>query len=170
MAAKSFKVPVIGSLARGIEALPVARAMDSLKTGEGRVYLVDDVHGSPHILRGVETRFTGPDFQVGGMMHITTGAHGAAAVKLEIVAINDVNQLTVKNLPAKEIVDMLRSPEGFHFKVAPKIDQTAVYNAVFNKLEAEGCVGIFPEGGSHDRTNLLSLQGRPTSCSVDNTN
>jgi glycerol-3-phosphate O-acyltransferase/dihydroxyacetone phosphate acyltransferase len=33
-----------------------------------------------------------------------------------------------------------------------------VYNKVLNKLEKGGCIGIFPEGGSHDRTELLPLK------------
>src|SRR5262249_46437859 len=44
------------------------------------------------------------------------------------------------------------------YKVAPKVDQTQVYEAVFQRLNEGGCVGIFPEGGSHDRTELLPLK------------
>ena len=53
------------------------------------------------------------------------------------------------------------SKEGFKgtkFKLAPHIDQTKVYQAVFDRLKSGGCVGIFPEGGSHDRTELLPLK------------
>jgi len=52
-------------------------------------------------------------------------------------------------------------PEGFtgsKYKTAPKVDQTQVYDAVFDRLSAGGAVGIFPEGGSHDRTELLPLK------------
>ncbi len=47
---------------------------------------------------------------------------------------------------------------GSKYKLAPHIDQTKVYQAVFDRLKAGGCVGIFPEGGSHDRTELLPLK------------
>ena len=50
--------------------------------------------------------------------------------------------------------------KGTKFKVAPHVDQTAVYQAVFKRLGTGGCVGIFPEGGSHDRTTLLPLKGK----------
>ncbi len=43
-------------------------------------------------------------------------------------------------------------------KLAPYTDQTKVYEAVFDRLRSGGCVGIFPEGGSHDRTELLPLK------------
>jgi glycerol-3-phosphate O-acyltransferase/dihydroxyacetone phosphate acyltransferase len=49
--------------------------------------------------------------------------------------------------------------EGVTFKVAPKVDQTEVYDAVFDTLSQGGCIGIFPEGGSHDRPELLPLKG-----------
>lgn len=33
-----------------------------------------------------------------------------------------------------------------------------MYSAVYQKLIDGGCIGIFPEGGSHDRTDLLPLK------------
>lgn len=48
--------------------------------------------------------------------------------------------------------------QGSKYKLAPYTDQTKVYEAVFDRLRNGGCVGIFPEGGSHDRTELLPLK------------
>jgi glycerol-3-phosphate O-acyltransferase/dihydroxyacetone phosphate acyltransferase len=48
--------------------------------------------------------------------------------------------------------------EGTKYKLAPHIDQSLVYEAVFSCLRSGGCIGIFPEGGSHDRTELLPLK------------
>lgn len=68
----------------------------------------------------------------------------------------------------------------FPFKVIPKIDQAQVYdtvyevlsNGLFSKKKKKkiilkskyyiylgDCVGIFPEGGSHDRTEVQELKG-----------
>jgi glycerol-3-phosphate O-acyltransferase/dihydroxyacetone phosphate acyltransferase len=33
-----------------------------------------------------------------------------------------------------------------------------MYGSVYQKLTEGGCIGIFPEGGSHDRTDLLPLK------------
>lgn len=33
-----------------------------------------------------------------------------------------------------------------------------MYSSVYQKLSDGGCIGIFPEGGSHDRTDLLPLK------------
>lgn len=60
---------------------------------------------------------------------------------------------------APEHTESGRIYEGTPFKVAPKVDQSKVYDQVFKKLNKGGCVGIFPEGGSHDRTELLPLKG-----------
>jgi glycerol-3-phosphate O-acyltransferase/dihydroxyacetone phosphate acyltransferase len=53
--------------------------------------------------------------------------------------------------------------EGTAFKIAPKLDQTEVYDAVHTVLHHGGSIGIFPEGGSHDRTDLLPLKGKTAS-------
>jgi len=58
----------------------------------------------------------------------------------------------------KELKGAKEGFKGTKFKLAPHIDQTKVYEAVFARLRAGGCVGIFPEGGSHDRTELLPLK------------
>jgi hypothetical protein len=50
--------------------------------------------------------------------------------------------------------------KGSKFKVAPHVDQTQVYNAVFKRLQTDGYIGIFPEGGSHDRPKMLPLKGK----------
>lgn len=37
------------------------------------------------------------------------------------------------------------------YDIFKRVDQSNVYSKVLNKLEKGGCIGIFPEGGSHDR-------------------
>ncbi len=44
------------------------------------------------------------------------------------------------------------------YKVLPKIDQKEVFTNVFQRLNEGGCIGIFPEGGSHDQTKLLPIK------------
>ena len=38
------------------------------------------------------------------------------------------------------------------------IDQSTVFDGVYEALRMGQCLGIFPEGGSHDRTDLLPLK------------
>ena len=46
----------------------------------------------------------------------------------------------------------------FNWQIIPNLNQSAVYEAVCKRLGEGACFGIFPEGGSHDRTTLLPLK------------
>ena len=169
MAAKSLKRAVIGTLSKGVGALPVARSMDNLEPGRGAVYLPDP-QTQPTLLRGKGTAFDGPGFEVGGTISLPSingkthssriqEIRGAEelVLKTPFEGQDPILQLTGKrNLESGGPDDDF---EGCIFKVAPHVDQTQVYDAVFKRLDADGCIGIFPEGGSHDRPDLLPLKG-----------
>ncbi|EEP80432.1 potential glycerol-3-phosphate acyltransferase [Uncinocarpus reesii 1704] len=176
IAEKSFKRRFIGLLARTAGAVPVSRAMDNLKPGQGTIYLPDPVN-NPTLLRGIGTNFEDPQFQVGGTITLPT-VNGKAA-STDIREIHGPEELILKKpFMTKDALYQLTgrsdiSPDGrftgdadanvsdfqgTKFKVAPHIDQTQVYRAVFDTLNHGGCIGIFPEGGSHDRPDLLPLK------------
>ena len=48
--------------------------------------------------------------------------------------------------------------EHYSFKIVPKVDQTSVYTSVISRLTTGQSIAIFPEGGSHDRTELLPIK------------
>ncbi|KAJ6163125.1 hypothetical protein N7497_003104 [Penicillium chrysogenum] len=176
IADKSFKRKFIGFLARSVGTLPVARAMDNLKPGTGTIYLPDPIN-QPTLLRGVGTNFEGKGFERDGTIALPTingTSHSTA-----IAEIKGPEELVLKKafkhrdalaqLTGRQDIDRdgnftgdasAQDPDfkGTKFKVAPHVDQTAVYEAVFKRLGTGGCVGIFPEGGSHDRTTLLPLK------------
>jgi glycerol-3-phosphate O-acyltransferase/dihydroxyacetone phosphate acyltransferase len=176
IAEKSFRRKFIGLLARGIGTLPVARAMDNLKAGTGTIYLPDPVN-QPTLLRGVGTNFEGPGFEKEGTIALPTingTSHSTAIAEIrgpeELILKKPFKhrdalfQLTGRkdigsdgSFPGNA-VEQDPDFKGSKFKVAPHVDQTAVYKAVFARLNAGGCVGIFPEGGSHDRPSLLPLK------------
>ncbi|KAL1965058.1 hypothetical protein VTN77DRAFT_6118 [Rasamsonia byssochlamydoides] len=175
IAEKSFRRKFIGLLARGIGAVPVARAMDNMKPGEGTIYLPDPVN-QPTLLRGVGTKFDG--FEPEGTIALPTingTSHSATIAEIrgpeELIlkkpfkARDALYQLTGRT----DITDdgkftgdvseqNLSDFKGSKFKYAPHVDQSAVYKAVFGRLSTGGCIGIFPEGGSHDRPELLPLK------------
>jgi glycerol-3-phosphate O-acyltransferase/dihydroxyacetone phosphate acyltransferase len=174
IAEKSMRRTFIGPAARLVGAVPVGRALDSTKSVKGNVYLPDP-DNDPTLLRGHDTNFEHKDFQVGGLIVLPAVKNAAANAEiLEILGPEELrlkkpfkgstalNQLTGRKLvvpDGKTEDDMPKEFAGTPFKVAPKVDQTKVYDAVFEKLNQGGCVGIFPEGGSHDRTELLPLKG-----------
>jgi glycerol-3-phosphate O-acyltransferase/dihydroxyacetone phosphate acyltransferase len=165
MAEKSFDKPIIGPLARLIGAVPVSRAMDNTKAVPGTVYLPDPDE-NPKLLHGIGTSFDGPEFEIGGSIYlpyIKGESH-----KLDIAEIRGPHEILLKIAPTHtDVLHQLSGPVGTSFKVAPHVDQTAVYDAVFERLRNAGCIGIFPEGGSHDRPDLLPIKGRWPNASVE---
>ena len=184
-AEKSMRRKFIGACARIMGAVSVGRAMDSLKTAKGKIYLPDPVN-DPTLIRGVDTQFD-KEAQVGGLLALppvngnTTSAEILEIIspeeirlKKEFTGADAVKQLTGKTNVNKEgqlidgggsgAKDLDQAFQGTAFKTAPKVDQTKVYNAVFDRLNMGGCVCIFPEGGSHDRTELLPLKGESQIC------
>lgn len=49
------------------------------------------------------------------------------------------------------------------FKVIPHVDQHVLYDKVHACLAESGCIEIFPEGGSHDQSQMLPLKGNDPS-------
>lgn len=187
IAERSMRRRFIGMMARLMGAVPVARALDMVKSGEGKIYLPDPMH-DPTLVRGVGTKFDGPDVQVGGLL-VLPSVNGTAA-NAEIQEIHGPEELrlkkpfkgktAMKQLTGRDDIDdggrivngidgatgIKGDFEGTTYKVAPKVDQTKVYDAVFQRLNQGECVGIFPEGGSHDRTELLPLKGMYSRASI----
>ena len=173
IAEKSMRRRFIGAAARAAGAVPVGRALDSTKPAAGKIYLPDP-ENEPTLIRGVATKFEA-EAQVGGLLVLPTVDGIAANTEILEIRGNEEIKLkkefkgdvALKQLTGKPLNGGIQENgeaekavfQGIKFKVAPKIDQTRVYDAVFERLEAGGCVGIFPEGGSHDRTEILPLKG-----------
>jgi glycerol-3-phosphate O-acyltransferase / dihydroxyacetone phosphate acyltransferase len=179
IAEKSMKRKFVGAGASAVGALPVGRALDNVKPAKGKIYLPDPVN-DPTLLRGVGTNFDTSAFQVGGLIVLPTVKGQTASTDIsEIISAEEIRlkkpfkgkvaleKLTGRNdisddgkiMNGNGGIGKDSNFEGTNFKVAPHIDQTIVYDAVFQRLNEGGCVGIFPEGGSHDRTELLPLKG-----------
>ena len=173
IAEKSMRRRFIGAAARSVGAVSVGRALDSTKAASGKIYLPDPAK-EPLLIRGVDTKFT-QEAQVGGLLVLPT--HNGTAANTEIAEIISDEEIKLKKEFKGDVAEKQltgrpweaddhtngsykdKDFSGITYKVAPKVDQTQVYDAVFERLQAGGCVGIFPEGGSHDRTELLPLKG-----------
>ncbi|EMC98239.1 hypothetical protein BAUCODRAFT_32226 [Baudoinia panamericana UAMH 10762] len=174
IAEKSIHRPVIGFFSKLIGAVPVGRAMDSKKPAEGKIYLPDP-EGDPTLLKGNGTDFTNEKvFMPGGLLVLPSVDNTAASTEIkEILGPTELRlkkafkgdvaykQLTGRPLDQAngQTEKVTEKFEGISFQVAPHVNQSKVYEKVFDEIEQGGCVGIFPEGGSHDRTELLPLKG-----------
>jgi glycerol-3-phosphate O-acyltransferase/dihydroxyacetone phosphate acyltransferase len=176
IAEKSMRRKFIGWFSRHVGAVSVGRALDMVKPATGKVYLPDPT-GDPLLLKGVGTNFE-KEAQVGGLVVLPSVKNVAANADVaEILGPEEIRlkkpfkgAIAMRQLTGRDDVDEdgkftnkeQKGPapdfEGAKFKTAPKVDQTQVYDAVFDRLKGGGAVGIFPEGGSHDRTELLPLK------------
>ncbi|KAI9931928.1 hypothetical protein ASPWEDRAFT_40278 [Aspergillus wentii DTO 134E9] len=164
IAEKSMNEPWIGSLASCMGALPVVRAMDQAKPGKGTICQADPVD-DPTLIHGFDTDFTQPEYMIGGQITIPKRSPEGSPETGSIAEILGPDALRLRK-PLKTLVslDEINSGEaedqsqGSTFKIAPHIDQSRMFSAVFEELSRGGCIGIFPEGGSHDRSNLLPLK------------
>lgn len=170
IAAKSMGRKFIGTMSSWLGSIPVGRALDLAKPGKGKIYLPRPSE-DPLLVRGVGTNFE-KQAQKGGLLVLPTmnGNTGQAEIaeilsaeeirlKKEFKGEDAIKQLTgLSELRESTNIKMVDSYQGTEYKTAPKIDQSKAYDAVFSSLKSGGCVCIFPEGGSHDRTELLPLK------------
>lgn len=138
IAEKSFKRPVVGFLAKAFGCIPVSRPQDSGFRGAGVVHC-----GGTASLRGENTQFVS-QLQQGCQVEIQDKTFKVKEVVSDVEAILDSEPSS--------------SSEPCKYKVFPKVDQGAMYTAVHKSLRRGCCLGIFPEGGSHDQTDLLPLK------------
>lgn len=131
---------MVGYFARQLGAIPVQRAQDNAIPGPGTV-----------MIRGTKVVGTGTafmkDFGTGASFAIPGESEGMRVAKL----VSDT-ELELAAVPSRGDVDSIK------YKIVPKLDQAKVYEAVWERLGTGGAIGIFPEGGSHDRADLLPLK------------
>ncbi|CCG21383.1 Sct2 glycerol-3-phosphate acyltransferase [Candida orthopsilosis Co 90-125] len=154
IAQKSYDRRIIGEAAKLCSAIPVERAQDLLKKGTGKIYVDKE---DDRVIRGSGTKFTS-ECQVKGLIGLPNSLGNGS-----IQEIFDDEKLILKKpftSPRKEIQQRIdeKLQEGTEFKIAPHIDNHIVFQNVFTHLNDGKVLGIFPEGGSHDRPDLLPLK------------
>lgn len=120
-----------------MHAIPVKRPQDYVTKGSGLI--TSSASGS---ISGKGTKFT-------------QELHPGDVIKVK----NE--ELLVKSIESDDLLIAAAPKAQFdsaEFKILPKIDQSSIYNAVHSELKQGRCIGIFPEGGSHDRTDPLPLK------------
>ncbi|ORY83313.1 HORMA domain-domain-containing protein [Protomyces lactucae-debilis] len=152
IAEKSMRRKFIGSVASAVGGISVSRAQDLQVKGDGVVLLED--RREPLRLTGIGTKFLSAA-KPGSLIVLPGETTGSA----EVASVESDTSLTLKReFKGLKALELLSAERGTAYKLAPKVDQSEVYTQVFNRLDQGGCVGIFPEGGSHDRTELLPLK------------
>jgi len=154
VAEKSWKRPVIGHLAWAMGAVPVKRAQDSARKGSGSITVSIPAGDSSEVkVVGRGTKFT-QEIKPGDKIRFQKTALG-----ITVSAIDGDETLTLKL--QEGVLDVLSTqpfPEYVAYDILPHIDLQDTFKNVLEKLSSGGTIGIFPEGGSHDRTDLLPLK------------
>jgi glycerol-3-phosphate O-acyltransferase/dihydroxyacetone phosphate acyltransferase len=143
IAEKSLRRRIVGPLARLLESIPVRRPQDYAKAGQGTV----SSRGSE--IEGKGTKFTAQLKH--GELLLVNGITKEGEEIPKVTQIIDDTHIKVSPPFEESFTDM-------NYKIIPKLDQSQVYEAVWDALEEGTCIGLFPEGGSHDRTGLLPLK------------
>ncbi|KAJ7604047.1 hypothetical protein DFH06DRAFT_1003045 [Mycena polygramma] len=157
VAAASMQRAFIGFWARLINSIPVARAADSIKPGTGRVRLSPD---DPCTVIGEGTKFL-TEFKPRMQIMLPKSLASPAAEILEVISDTELKikkEFSADGTKCTEKVKEAMGTEGLEFRKLPFIDQQDMYRHVYDALNRGGSIGIFPEGGSHDRTDLLPLK------------
>lgn len=151
IAAKSLTKFIVGFFAQLMKSIPVRRPQDEARNGKGQVISLFKEDGK-YILKGKDTKWT-QDLQ-----------------KLESISIKELGDsvpqileiLSDTELHVKFPFDKPLEKPTYSYKIFPHLDQESLYNKVWDTLDNNGCIGIFPEGGSHDRVSLLPLKAGVT--------
>ena len=164
-AAKSMRfkggpADIVASLARGLDCVPVERAQDIAAVGAGKLAKAAATAdgGAVHV-HGSGTAFM-KQVKPGDQLLISAGpCKGAVAKVADVVS----DELLACAAPAFRGSDAnpdatAADVKDAAFKVMPKVDQHDMYDAIYDALDDNGVIGIFPEGGSHDRSSLLPLK------------
>lgn len=167
IAEKSWHLPVIGALARIMGCIPVVRPQDSVVKGLGLVRMADDQgveqgsaeDGKPKkktfVLLGEGTSFT-RQVTPGDQVRMQGKSVKDSGSPVKIVKVVNDTQLEL-DAPFKDGADTaVLQPVAFG--ILKRVDQSVTFAKVYTHLKRGNCIGIFPEGGSHDRTDLLPLK------------
>lgn len=129
------------------------RPQDIARKGEGRITLLN-AKTDPLRISGIDTKFT-QQVQPGDTLLLPRNAG-----KIVVAKIVSDTEIEAKS-PVKEeaALQALTRSEGAAYKVLPHVDQDSVYERVYDELNNGECITIFPEGGSHDRAEMLPLKG-----------
>ena len=165
MAEASWKRRVVGDIAWAMGVVPVKRAQDDAKAGTGLVKFgkpqttvvksdTDDEQISITV-NGTDTKFT-QELVVGDKIRTPDSAHGFKVLTIESDSRMVVDGLNLPSDFPTSLFDETTKP--ISYDLLKHTPLTTVFEKVLDRLAGNGALGIFPEGGSHDRTDLLPLK------------
>lgn len=170
MAESSFKRKIVGAAARALKAskfmytkaavdlililvckVPVIRPQDLATKGKGQLLVNKD---SLITLNGKDTQFK---TQAAPKDTIVL----SKSLSFVITEVVSDTELRLKTELTPEAIEHISNSTAF--KIIPHVDQGVLYEKVHERLNQNESIVIFPEGGSHDRSEMLPLKGKVVS-------
>lgn len=136
--------------------VPVKRPQDLAESGHGRIHLLNP-KTDPLKIQGMDTKFTS-QLQPHDSIILP---RNAGILKIKQV-LSDTELLISSPITDKKALEHLTKSSGTAYKCLPHIDQDSVYERVYEELNNGRCITIFPEGGSHDRAEMLPFKAGVT--------
>ncbi|RCH96055.1 hypothetical protein CU097_009131 [Rhizopus azygosporus] len=139
-----------------VHAIPVERPQDLAEAGKGRIQLLNS-KTDPLRITGIDTKFTQQ------LRPTDSIVLPRSSGKLQVTkVISDTELLISEQIKDRRALEFLVKEGGTAYKCLPHIDQDTVYERVYSELNNGQCITIFPEGGSHDRVEMLPLKAGVT--------
>ncbi|KAL0086234.1 hypothetical protein J3Q64DRAFT_1658671, partial [Phycomyces blakesleeanus] len=155
IAEKSMHQKGVGTFARMVNAIPVIRPQDSAIPGKGVIHLDREYS---LLINGTDTEFLS-QLKPRDSIVLPGGAGVAEVARI----VSDTQLELCKEFKALKAIDLLtNSANGTKYKCMPHIEQGSVYEQVYEQLYRNECITVFPEGGSHDRAEILPLKAGVT--------
>jgi len=148
-AAKTLRRKDVGKLFAATNTIAVERPQDLKRAGVGRV--VAEGGGSARV-SGRGTEFLREGVGPGWKLLLKNSA-GKTSPPLTVASVASDTELELREAPPPDWAG-----EACSFAELPHVDQASMFRHVFECLKGGGAVGLFPEGGSHDRSELLPLK------------
>lgn len=158
MAAVSLKRRIVGFFGRMLNSIPVDRAQDYSKKCSGTISL--SINERELLLIGEGTCFLSEvaayhqKFNNQAAIMVSYDKENFCAPIENILSDCEI----ILKKPFDHRISVILKSERMTFSVVPLIDQSNLYASVFERLSKDNCIGIFPEGGSHDRAEMLPLK------------
>ena len=150
-AASSYNKPIIGYLAKKINVIPVYRAEDSKIQGKGKIIMTSDTD-----IQGFNTKFIS---EVKNNKNFKLGIHSLfVKKKYKIIVEKVIDEEHIKVRSDPKLYEIFKKEGKQNFYYIPKVDNSLMFRETTQKLKEGKAICIFPEGTSHDRTNLLQLK------------
>lgn len=150
VAEKSYKTRLIGGFCKLVGSIPVARPQDNASKGPGKICF-DGIR-----MKGMD----GTKFSAIGKGDRIRPGKSTESYKIKEL-ISDMEAILAEESGAsspKEESACQGANNWSTYDILAHVDQGAVFGAVQAALADGRCLGIFPEGGSHDHTDLLPLK------------